>query len=57
MFFYPLIHINLDVDYITCVSQYWTIVLSVDHTYEFTSGTMIPHITYWRYAQMYVLFC
>ena len=33
-----------------------TIALSVDCTYEFTSGTMILYLTYWTYAQMDVIF-
>ena len=41
--FYPLICITRDVDYIVFDSQHYTIVISVDITYKFTSG-MMPHI-------------
>ena len=34
------------------VGQYCTIVLSMDLTYEFNIGMMIPCLTYWNYAQM-----
>ena len=41
-----------DVEYIIVFSQYCTLVLSMDSNYEFTSGTIIPYLTYWTYAQM-----
>ena len=49
---HPLSRITLDVDYIIFVTQYLTLILSVHLTYEFTSGMMIPHLTYLTYAQM-----
>ena len=29
-----------------------TLMLVVDRTYEFTSGVIIPYLTYWTYSQM-----
>ena len=45
-----------DVDYVIFVSYYWNIVLSVDRTYNFTSGMIILNLTYWSYSQMDVCF-
>ena len=41
-----------DVDYITFLVNNKTLILTVDRTYEFTSGMKIPFLTYWTYAQM-----
>ena len=43
---YPLSWITLDVDSIIFVTQYWTIVMYVERTYDFTSEMMILHLTY-----------
>ena len=53
---YHLNYITLDVDLTIFLSQYWTLVLFVDHTYYFTSGMMIPYLAHWNYAQMDVFF-
>ena len=44
--------ITIDIDYIMFFIQYGTIVLSLDHVYESTSGIIIPYLMYWTYAQM-----
>ena len=46
---YPLSRINLDVDSIIFVNQYWIFYLYVERIRELTSGITILFLTYWSY--------
>ena len=46
----------MDIESIIFVGQYWTLVLSMSWTYEFTNMMTIPYLTYQTYDHMGIYF-